>query len=261
VAQEYKTILVHQEDGVGIMTMHRPEAMNAINQAMFKDMADCLDDWEVDPSISVVIITGGEEFFASGLDLEELKHHNEAQEDLHQQSTYRLYRKVATFRKPLIAAMAGPVIGGAADIAEFADFRIAAENVTIGWPQIKFGWITFIEPLAKIIGLSKAKDLQWTGRIINSKEASEIGLLDKVVPVGQVLNESLKYAKRIARGGTKMLLLYKELATHAPAMDPTASFCYTHSIYRGTSNSPQTQAAIQSMIDGIKAKKSQEAAS
>ena len=235
--------------------MHRPEARNAINQKMFGEMLDCLTKWEADGDIAVVVLTGGEDFFAAGLDLEELKHHSEAEEDLHQQSTYQFYRKNATYRKPLIAALAGPVIGGGADIAEFCDFRFASENVTIGWPQIKFGWITFIDPLWKIVGLSKAKELQWSGRIIDVKEAAEINLVDRIVPQGKVVEESVAFAKKMARSGSKMLLLYKELATHALSLDPTASFCYTHAIFRGISNSPATKAAIDAMIKQIQDKK------
>jgi len=251
----YETIQATVSDGVGLLKMHRPEAKNAINQKMFGEMLDCLEKWEKDANVSVVVLTGGEEFFAAGLDLEELRHHSEEEEDLHQIATYQCYRKTATFRKPLIAAMAGPVIGGGADFVEFCDFRFAAENVTIGWPQIKFGWITFIDPLWKIIGLAKAKELQWTGRIIDVKEAHEIGLIDKIFPMGTVVDEAMKFAKKMAKGGTKMLLLYKELAQHALSLDPTASFNYTHAIFRGTSNSPATKAAIDAMVAQIAAKK------
>lgn len=251
----YKTIIATVTDGVGLMKFNRPERKNAVSQAMFAEMYDCLEKWETDPDVAVVVMTGGEEIFSSGLDLEELKHHNEAEEDLHAQWIYKFYYKNATYPKPMVAAMAGPVLGGGADFAEFCDFRIAAENVTIGFPQIKFGWIPYPDPLWRIVGISKAKELQWTGRILDVEEAKTIGLIDRVVPVGKVVEEALAFSTKMARNGTKILTLAKELFNHSITLSTDSSFRYTHAVFRGISTNPKIKATIEDTVASLEKKK------
>ncbi|OYN76181.1 enoyl-CoA hydratase/isomerase family protein [Mycolicibacterium sphagni] len=253
---EYHTILTSVRDGVAELRFNRPEHMNALNSELFGEAIDCLSGWSRDPSVAVIVLTGGNTAFAAGLDLDELVHHNADDQDLYNETTYAFYKMIFEYPKPTIASIAGPAIGGGADIVGFCDIRIGATSSIYSWPQVKFGMTTFIDPLSSIVGLGQAKRLLFTGETIDAAEASRIGLLELLVADDALDARTQKLARAIARNGIKTLRVFKEQALRSPAMDPLAGFVYAHALYRDVSRDAQVQANIRDMADRLKAKTS-----
>lgn len=188
----YETIIYHKEDGIGIITFNRPDKLNAINKQFVTEMNLVLDDIEADDEIRVVTITGGEKVFCAGADLKETftpaisKRLND------------LFTRIEKFDKPTIAAINGYAVGGGCEIALCCDLRVASETASIGLPEVKVGTMpsgggTFRLP--HLIGMGRAKEMLYLGESLSGIEAFNIGLVNKVVPPGKVLDE----ARRLAR--------------------------------------------------------------
>jgi enoyl-CoA hydratase len=200
----YHTILYEKEEGTALITFNRPEKRNALNEQMTNEIDTALHDAEVDSEISAIILTGGPKAFISGTDMDFLL--GEGEEELTPQRMYEIhhpsqavYRHLSIIRKPTIAAMAGYAFGGGLELALCCDFRIAAENTKLGTPEIKLGILPGAggtQRLARMIGITKAKELVLTGEPILADEAYQLGLLNRVVPVGELLNEARAFAKR-----------------------------------------------------------------
>ncbi|OGP54391.1 MAG: hypothetical protein A2Y65_09360 [Deltaproteobacteria bacterium RBG_13_52_11] len=200
----YHTILYEKEEGTALITFNRPEKRNALNEQMVNEIDTALHDAEVDSEIAAIILTGGPKSFISGTDMDFLL--GDGEEALTPQRMYEIhhptqavYRHLSIIRKPTIAAMAGYAFGGGLELALCCDFRIAAENTKIGTPEIKLGILPGAggtQRLARMIGITKAKELVLTGEPILADEAYQLGLLNRVVPVGELLNEARAFAQK-----------------------------------------------------------------
>lgn len=248
----YEAIVTRVEDGVGWVTFNRPERMNALDSALFGEAIDCLEGWRRDPDVAVVVLTGGDQAFAAGLDLEELVGHTADQQDLYNETTYNFYKTILEYPKPTIASIAGPAIGGGADIAVFCDIRVGGESAVIGFPQAKFGFTTFFDPLWKIVGLSQAKLMIFSGENVDAKRAVEIGLIDRLVPDAELTAATQKLAAKIARNGNAILRLDKEQALRTPPMDSMAGFVYAHALYRDVSRDEAVQAKVRAIAEKMR---------
>lgn len=233
MAREYTEIVTTIVDGVGTITFDRYDRRNALSLELFADLKDCLDDWRDDPAVACVVITGGEEVFCAGLDLElQSMFTDQARRDVYSAACLRAYGALLDYAKPTIAAVGGPALGGGCDIAVFCDIRIGAENVVMGFPQIKMGLTPYFSPLWKIVGLSQAKLLTFSGDRIDAREATRIGLLDRLVPTGEVVAEATRLAASIAETTAASAANNKELALRSPAMDPISALTYETLAYR-----------------------------
>ncbi len=157
----------------------------------------------------------------------------------------RLYGTLLDYPKPTIAACAGPTLGGGCDIAVFSDIRIGADNAVFGFPQIKFGLTPYFSPLWKIVGLSQAKLLTFTGDRIDAAEALRIGLIDRLVPIGTVVETATKLARSIADTTTASAMINKEMALRSPAMDPISALSYETLAYREVIRRPDVNRRMQ----------------
>jgi len=199
---DYETILFRKEHGSVIITFNRPKKRNALNQEMTDEIEQALRVADGDSDVKAIILTGGEEFFISGADIEFLLGSGQ---ELTAQRMYQLhfptqsvYRCLETMRKPTIAAIAGFVYGGGLELALCCDFRIATTNAKIGTPEIKLGILPGAggtQRLARIVGLTKAKEMVLTGEPILAEEAYLFGLLNKVVPKDRLMDEAEAFAK------------------------------------------------------------------
>ena len=200
----YKTILYEKENHIGTITLNRPKAMNALNSVVLGELSDVLDEIAADDDVKVVIITGGnEKFFAAGADITELET-LVTPVDAHAFSikAQKTIKKFEDLEKPVIAAISGYALGGGCEMIMACDIRIAAENALFGQPEITIGVIPGgggTQRLPRIVGLSKAKELLYTADQMDASEAYRVGLVSKVVPVGSLMDETRKMAKKIAR--------------------------------------------------------------
>ena len=218
--------------GVGTITFNRPERRNALSLELFGNIADWLDTWRTDDDVTAVVLTGGEEMFSAGLDLDLQSGFTQESRAEYAATCLRVYGTLLDYPKPTIAACAGPTLGGGCDVAVFCDIRIGAENAIFGFPQVKFGLTPYFSPLWKIVGLSQAKLLTFSGDRIDAHEALRIGMIDRLVPTGEVTEAATALARSIAETTTKSALINKELALRSAAMDPISALSFETALYR-----------------------------
>lgn len=233
---EIKTSVV---DGVGTITFDRFDRRNALSLELFQDLGDALTDWKKDDSVAAVVITGGEEIFCAGLDLQLQSGFTQETMATYSDICLWVYGLILDYPKPTIAAVGGPALGGGCDIAVFCDIRIGGDNVRMGFPQIKMGLTPYFTPLWKIVGLSQAKLLTLSGDIINAPEIERIGLVDRMVPAGQVVETATTLARSIAETTTASAANNKEMMLRAPAMDPISALTYETLAYREVIRYPE----------------------
>ena len=226
-------------DGVATIYLDRPEKKNALSTELFEDLVDTLSAWRRDDAVAAVVITGTEEYFSAGLDLDTMNWQSEADRLRWYDATYYGYLELLEYPKPTIAAVAGPTFGGGCDIAVFCDIRVATANARFGFPQVRFGLTPFVDPLQRIIGQSQAKLLVLTGRRIDAQEALRIGLIDQIAPDGQLLKTAQGIAAEIAATTVATAVRTTEMLRRSSAMDPLAAYVYGHVQYRDVHWNPE----------------------
>ncbi len=199
---EYQSIIYTKKEGIATVTLNRPASMNALNTGVFKELQDAFIQTEADEDVRVVILAGSDKFFGAGADISELKN-IVTPADVHRFARFSrdVFRQIEATEKPLIAAVSGFALGGGCELALVCDLRIASETAVFGLPEIKIGVMPGgggTQRLPRIVGITKAKELLYTGDNIDAKEAYRIGLVNKVVPVEKLLEETYALAKKIA---------------------------------------------------------------
>src|SRR5580704_15347319 len=197
---EYSNILVERRGAVGIVTLNRPQALNALNAALVAEIGRAFDDLEADPAIGAIVLTGSDKAFAAGADIKEMAEKTYI-EAYTQDFITRGWERVAQCRKPVIAAVAGFALGGGCEVAMMCDIVIAAENARFGQPEINLGTMPGAggtQRLPRSIGKAKAMDLCLTGRMMDATEAERAGLVSRIVPTEKLLDEAIAVAMRIA---------------------------------------------------------------
>jgi enoyl-CoA hydratase len=208
----YNTILTQTEGKVAIVTLNRPQVLNALNDELMDELGDALLKFDADDAIACIIITGSEKAFAAGADISKM-----AQYDF--QQTYRSnfitrnWETVCKVRKPVIAAVSGYALGGGCELAMMCDMIIAADNAKFAQPEIKLGIIPGsggTQRLTRAVSKSKAMDLCLTGRMMDANEAERSGLVSRVYPVEQLMTETKAIAQTIAAMPLLTLMMAKE---------------------------------------------------
>jgi len=213
----YENIIVEQRDRVGVITLNRPKALNALCAALIEELAQALDDYEADPGIGCILLTGSEKAFAAGADIKEMKDKDfpgTFMEDFITVGWERLSRT----RKPVVAAVAGYALGGGCEIAMMCDMIIAADSAKFGQPEITLGTIPGsggTQRLTRAVGKAKAMDLCLTGRMMDAEEAERAGLVARVVPADKLLEEAMAAAEKIASFSLPAVLVAKEAVDRA----------------------------------------------
>ena len=207
----YENILTEKRGKVGIITLNRPKALNALNAALMAEVAAALDAYEADERVGCVIITGSQKAFAAGADIKEMQPFDFAK--AYMTDLITPWDRVARNRKPVIAAVAGYALGGGCELAMMCDFIIAADNAKFGQPEINLGVIPGAggtQRLTKAVGKAKAMDLCLTGRMMDAAEAEHSGLVARVVPLAELMPVALKAAESIASKSLVSVLMAKE---------------------------------------------------
>jgi enoyl-CoA hydratase len=213
----YENILVETKGRVGIITLDRPEALNALNSALIDDLGQALDNFESDNNIGCVVLTGSAKAFAAGADIAEMA--PKTYMDVYREDFITAgWERVSQCRKPIIAAVAGFALGGGCEMAMMCDFIIAADNAKFGQPEINLGIIPGAggtQRLTRFLGKSKAMEMVLTGRMMTAEEAERAGLASRVVPLDDLLDEAVTVAEKICRLSQPIVMMAKECVNRA----------------------------------------------
>jgi enoyl-CoA hydratase len=207
-----ENILVSAEGPVGIITLNRPKALNALNSALLAELASQLESFDADPAVRAVIVTGSERAFAAGADIKEMV--GQSFMDMYKADFFAdAATRIAAIRKPIIAAVSGYALGGGCELAMLCDFIIAADTAKFGQPEITLGILPGIggsQRLTRLVGKSKAMDMCLTGRMMDAAEAERAGLVSRVFPAADLMAEALKIAQKIAEQSLPAVMMVKE---------------------------------------------------
>ncbi|HAQ46886.1 MAG TPA: enoyl-CoA hydratase [Rhodobacter sp.] len=208
----YDTLIVEIEDYVELVTLNRPDALNALNTTMVRELAEALTAADKNDKVRCIVITGSEKAFAAGADVKEMSEKTQVDafvEDLFGADIDTILR----VRKPIIAAVAGYALGGGCELAMICDFIICADNAKFGQPEINLGLVAGMggsQRLTRFVGKSKSMDMHLTGRFMDAAEAERSGLVSRVVPVKALLEEARKTAIKITEKSSLTAMVVKE---------------------------------------------------
>ena len=201
---DFQNLLMKKEGNVGILSFNRPKVLNALNTSVLQELEEAIDQIHKDEDIYVLIITGEGKAFVAGADISEMKDKTAEQGRTFGDLGARIFRKIELMEKPVIAAVNGFALGGGCELAMSCDIRIAGEKAKFGQPEVGLGitpGFAGTQRLPRLVGTAKAKELIFTGNMVNAMEAEKIGLVNKVVPQEELMDEALKMAKKIASNG------------------------------------------------------------
>ena len=212
-----ENIIVRTEGRVGVITLNRPKALNALNDALMDELGAALKAFDADAGIGCVIITGSEKAFAAGADIGAMAKYTFA-DVYNREYITRNWETIRTIRKPVIAAVSGFALGGGCELAMMCDFIIAADNAKFGQPEIKLGVIPGAggtQRLPRAVGKAKAMDMALTGRMMDATEAERSGLVSRVVPLDKLMDEALGAALTICEFSLPSVMAAKEAVNRA----------------------------------------------
>ncbi|WP_299876881.1 enoyl-CoA hydratase [uncultured Sulfitobacter sp.] len=213
----YETINLDVDNHIALITLNRPDAMNALNDVLLGELADALNGCQENDKVRCIVITGSEKAFAAGADIAMMKDKSFVDVfsgDLFTAETDQIMR----VRKPIIAAVSGYALGGGCELAMMCDFIIASETAKFGQPEINLGVVAGIggtQRLTRLIGKSKAMDMNLTGRFMDAEEAEQSGLVSRVVPVKKLMDEAMGAAGKIAEKSMITVMVVKEAVNRA----------------------------------------------
>jgi enoyl-CoA hydratase len=212
----YQNILVETHDKVGLIRLNRPKALNALNSELINELNAALDLFEADAKIGCMVLTGSDKAFAAGADIREMQ--PKSYMDVYLEDFITSWERLSRTRKPIIAAVAGFALGGGCELAMMCDFILAADNAKFGQPEIKLGTVPGVggtQRLTRFVGKSKAMEMCLTGRMMDATEAERAGLVSRIVPADQLIDEALKTAASIAALSLPVVMLAKDCVNRA----------------------------------------------
>ena len=218
MADAYSTLLIERHaDGYAVVTLNRPEALNALNTTLTGELGDFLESVADDDSVRCIVLTGSVKAFAAGADIKEMA--DQAYADMYRGNFFaRAHDRVAGFRKPIIAAVSGYALGGGCELAMLCDFIVASDRAKFGQPEINLGVAPGIggtQRLTRFVGKSKAMEMILTGRMMDSAEAERSGLVSRVVAGDKLIEEAMAAATKIAGQSPLAVKMNKELVEAA----------------------------------------------
>lgn len=213
----YETIIVDVQDHISVITLNRPDALNALNDQLLEELGVALLDAQRNDKVRCIVLTGSEKAFAAGADIKMMSSKSFVDafgEDLFTEAT----DKITSIRKPIIAAVSGYALGGGCELAMMCDFIICSDTAKFGQPEINLGvspGLGGTQRLTRFIGKSKAMDMNLTGRFMEAEEAERCGLVSRVVPAKNLMNEALGAATKIAEKSMITVMAVKEMVNRS----------------------------------------------
>ena len=212
----YETIIAEEKGRVGLVTLNRPKALNAINRQLGQELLAAVDGFDRNPEIGCIVITGSEKAFAAGADIKEMQEHSSV--DMYVNDWFSDWNRLTLVRKPVIAAVAGFALGGGCELAMMCDFILAADTAKFGQPEIKLGVIPGMggsQRLTRLVGRAKAMEMCLTGRMMDAVEAERAGLVARIVPAAELVADALRTAETIAGMSLPAVMMAKEAVNRA----------------------------------------------
>jgi enoyl-CoA hydratase len=215
----YQNIIVETRGKVGVITLNRPQALNALSPELMRELASALDAFEAHDDIGCMVVTGSDKAFAAGADIKAMK--EKSYMDVYKEDFVTAeWERISRCRKPVIAAVAGYALGGGCELAMMCDFIIAADNARFGQPEINLGIIPGAggtQRLPRFVGKSKAMEMVLLGqaRMMDAAEAERVGLVSRVVPLAQLIDEAMKAAEKICELSLPVVVMAKESVNRA----------------------------------------------
>ncbi|MGE5503653.1 MAG: enoyl-CoA hydratase [Actinomycetota bacterium] len=232
----YENIIVETRGRVGLITLNRPKAMNALCNALVAELGQALDAFEADAEIGAVVLTGSEKAFAAGADIKEMA--GKSYMDCYLEDFITSgWERVTRCRKPVIAAVAGYALGGGCEMAMMCDFILAADTAKFGQPEITIGTIPGAggtQRLTRAVGKAKAMEMCLTGRMMDAAEAERAGLVSRVIPAADLVEEALKVADRIASMSRPIVMMAKEAVNAAFETTLTQGIKFERRLFHST---------------------------
>ncbi|HWG26444.1 enoyl-CoA hydratase [Actinospica sp.] len=213
---QYDTIIVEQRDRIGLITLNRPEALNALNTQLMTDVVAAAEAFDRDPGVGCLVLTGSERAFAAGADIKEMASLEFV--DVYLKDQFADWDRFARLRKPVVGAVAGYALGGGCELAMMCDVLLAADTAKFGQPEVKLGVLPGMggtQRLTRAIGKAKAMELCLTGRMMGAEEAERAGLVSRIVPAADLLDEALNVARTIADMSPVAATMVKEAVNRA----------------------------------------------
>ena len=232
----YEHILVETRGPVGLITLNRPKALNALCAPLIQELGKALDDFEADDEVGAIVLTGSEKAFAAGADIKEMSGKGYMDVYLHDFITQG-WERVTTCRKPVVAAVAGYALGGGCEMAMMCDFILAAETAKFGQPEITIGTIPGAggtQRLTRYVGKSKAMEMCLTGRIMDAEEAERAGLVSRIVPAADLIDDAVKTAEKIAELSRPIVFMAKESVNKAYETTLTEGVRFERRLFHST---------------------------
>ena len=212
----YETIIAETRGKVGLITLNRPQALNALNSQVLSELLAAVKGFEADAGIGAIVLTGSDKAFAAGADIKEMQ--SKSYVEAYLGDFFTGWEDFTRLRKPIVAAVAGYALGGGCELAMMCDFIIAADSARFGQPEITLGVMPGMggsQRLTRFVGKSKAMDMVLTGRMMDATEAERAGLVSRVVPAAELLDEALKAAAKIASFSLPAVMMAKESVDRA----------------------------------------------
>jgi enoyl-CoA hydratase len=247
---DYETILVEKKGAVTLITLNRPQALNALNSTVLAELIAAFAAFDADDSQHCAVVTGSEKAFAAGADIKEMADQGFA--SMYGSNFFQGWEKVTATRKPWIAAVAGYALGGGCEVAMMADFIIAADNAKFGQPEIKLGVTPGMggsQRLTRAIGKAKAMEMCLTGRMMGAEEAERSGLVARVVPAADLLAEALKTAEAIAAMAPLAAIATNVMVNAAYEMSLAQGIIFERRLFHGLFGSEDQKEGMAAFVD------------
>lgn len=246
----YETIKVEKKGKVGLITLNRPDALNALTTPMNREIAQALEKFEADDKTGCVVIAGSEKAFAAGADVKEMQ--PKTYMDAYKEDFIQEWEHVARARIPVIAAVSGYALGGGCELAMMCDFIIASDTAVFGQPEINLGILPGAggtQRLTRLVGKSKAMEMCLTGRFMDAGEAERAGLVSRVVPADKLMEEAVKAADKIAGLSRPAVYMVKESVNRAYETTLAEGIRFERRLFHSTFALADQKEGMQAFID------------
>ncbi len=252
----YKNLLVEVHDAVGLIRFNRPAVLNALSSEVMQELSAALDVFERDDSIGAIVLSGDEKAFAAGADIAEMQEKTYSQVYLENFITDS-WEGLTRCRKPVIAAVAGYALGGGCEVAMMCDLIIAADNAKFGQPEIKLGILPGAggtQRLARLIGKARAMELCLTGRTLSAEEAERWGLVNRVVPLDELMDTALKLGKKIASFSRPVSMMVKAAVNKTQEVGLSEGVAFERQLFYATFATQDQKEGMQAFLEKRAAK-------
>jgi enoyl-CoA hydratase len=251
----YDNIIVERRGNVGLIQLNRPKALNALSGPLMAELAQALDAFEADPEIGAMVLTGSEKAFAAGADIKEMQ--DKSWPGVYIENFIKPWERLSECRKPVIAAVAGYALGGGCEVAMMCDFILADETARFGQPEVNLGVTPGAggtQRLTRQVGKSKAMEMCLTGRMMDAEEAERAGLVSRIVPAGELVDEAVKTAQRIAEMSGHVTMAIKEAVNRAYEVPLTEGVRFERRLFQAGFGTADQKEGMSAFVEKRKPK-------